>query len=98
MDARRRARLDAGFDNVEALAVAAGVSHNTVRAYERGARVRAATQKRIEEAIRRRADDGKATLDDLVEAVQALRAEVRALRAELHKTSASDEPPVWPRL
>ena len=40
LDARRRARLDAGFDNVEALAVAAGVSHNTVRAYERGARSR----------------------------------------------------------
>ena len=98
MDARRRARLDAGFDNVEALAVAAGVSHNTVRAYERGARVRAATQKRIEEAIRRRAHAGKATLEDVVEAVQALRAEVRALRAELEKTSAADNRPSWPRL
>lgn len=98
MDARRRARLDAGFDNVEALAVAAGVSHNTVRAYERGARVRAATQKRIEEAIRRRAHEGKATLEDVVEAVQALRAEVRALRAELEKTSAADNRPSWPRL
>ena len=98
MDARRRARLDAGFDNVEALAVAAGVSHNTVRAYERGARVRAATQKRIEEAIRRRAHEGRATLEDVVEAVQALRAEVRALRAELEKTSAADNRPSWPRL
>ena len=98
MDARRRARLDGGFDNVEALAVAAGVSHNTVRAYERGARVRAATQKRIEEAIRRRAHEGKATLEDVIEAVQALRAEVRALRAELEKTSAADNRPSWPRL
>jgi transcriptional regulator with XRE-family HTH domain len=98
VDARRRARLDAGFDNVEALAVAAGVSHNTVRAYERGARVRAATQKRIEEAIRRRAHEGKATLEDVIEAVQALRAEVRALRAELEKTSAADNRPSWPRL
>jgi transcriptional regulator with XRE-family HTH domain len=96
VDARRRARQEAGFDNVEALAVAAGVSHNTVRAYERGARVRAGTQKRIEEALRRRADVGMATLEDVVEAVQALRAEVSALRAELAKTS--DERPVWPRL
>jgi transcriptional regulator with XRE-family HTH domain len=98
VDARRRARLDAGFDNVEALAVAAGVSHNTVRAYERGARVRATSQKQIEDAIRRRAHDGKATLDDLVEAVQALRAEVRALRAQLDSAKPSDDGPSWPRL
>lgn len=98
MDTRRRARLEAGFDNVEALAVAAGVSHNTVRAYERGARVRASTQKQIEEAIRRRAQNGKATLEDVIEAVQALRAEVRALRAELDKASVSGEGPAWPRL
>jgi transcriptional regulator with XRE-family HTH domain len=98
VDARRRARLDAGFDNVEALAVAAGVSHNTVRAYERGARVRATTQRQIEEAIRRRAHDGKATLEDVIEAVQALRTEVRALRAELDKATASGEGPAWPRL
>ena len=98
MDARRRARLDAGFDNVEALAVAAGVSHNTVRAYERGARVRATTQRQIEDAIRRRAQEGKATLEDVIEAVQALRTEVRALRAELDKATASGETPAWPRL
>ena len=96
LDARRRARLDAGFDNVEALAVAAGVSHNTVRAYERGARVRTATQRRIEEAIRRRAHESRATLEDVVEAVQALRAEVRALRAELRDAAPDDKS--WPRL
>ena len=78
--------------------MAAGVSHNTVRAYERGARVRTTTQKQIEEAIRRRAHNGKATLDDVIEAVQALRAEVRALRAELDKATASGEAPAWPRL
>jgi hypothetical protein len=98
MDARRRARLEAGFDNVEALAVAAGVSHNTVRAYERGARVRATTQRQIEEAIKRRAQHGKATLEDVIEAVQALRADVRALRAELDKATASGDQPEWPRL
>ena len=86
---RRRARLEAGFDNVEALAVAAGVSHNTVRAYERGQRVRATTQRQIEEAIKRRAAHGRATLDDVIEAVQALRTEVRALRAELDRTNGS---------
>jgi hypothetical protein len=98
VDNRRRARLEAGFDNVEALAVAAGVSHNTVRAYERGARVRTTTQRQIEEAIRRGAQHGKATLDDVIEAVQSLRAEVRALRAELDKASSSGEHPEWPRL
>jgi transcriptional regulator with XRE-family HTH domain len=98
VDPRRRARLEAGFDNVEALAVAAGVSHNTVRAYERGQRVRAATQKQIEDAIRRRAHNGKATLDDVIEAVQALRTEVRALRAELDKATAAGDQPAWPRL
>ena len=84
---------------MEALAVAAGVSHNTVRAYERGARVRATTQKRIEEAMRRRAHEGRATLEDVVEAVQALRAEVRALRAELHSAAAeAGDGSSWPRL
>jgi transcriptional regulator with XRE-family HTH domain len=95
---RRRARLEAGFDNVEALAVAAGVSHNTVRAYERGQRVRATTQRQIEEAIKRRAQHGRATLDDVIEAVQALRTEVRALRAELDRTNGSEDQPTWPRL
>ena len=78
--------------------MAAGVSHNTVRAYERGARVRATTQRQIEEAIKRRAAHGRATLDDVIDAVQALRAEVRALRAELDKATASDDQPTWPRL
>ena len=77
---------------MEALAVAAGVSHNTVRAYERGARVRATTQKRIEEAMRRRAHEGRATLEDVVEAVQALRAELHSAAAEAGDGSS------WPRL
>jgi NADPH:quinone reductase-like Zn-dependent oxidoreductase len=42
--------------------------------------------------------DRSYALEDVIEAVQSLRAEVRALRAELDKASMSGEGPAWPRL